>query len=63
MCTFLAKFAFDKATNGQTLNSLYKTQNVVNTYLNVTFEDRRSNAPTLRYNKGHYIGYKISKFF
>ena len=24
-----------------------KTRNVVNTYLNVTFEDRRSNAPTL----------------
>ena len=25
----------------------YKTRNVVNTYLNVTFEDRFSNGPTL----------------
>ena len=44
MCTFWANFALDTATNGQT--DIYKTRNVVNTYLNVTFEDDRSTAPT-----------------
>ena len=39
MCRFWAHFALDKATNGQTYIKH------VNTYLNVTFEDR-PNAPT-----------------
>ena len=43
MCTFSADFVLDTATNGQT----YKIRDVVNTYLNVTFEDLFSNAPTL----------------
>ena len=36
---------FGKATNGQT--DIYKTRDVVITYLNVTFEDPFSKAPTL----------------
>ena len=36
MCTFSANFAFDTATYEQT--NRYKTRDVVNTYLNVTFE-------------------------
>ena len=35
ICEFSANVAFDKATNR------YETRNVENTYLNVTFEDRR----------------------
>ena len=53
MCTFAANFAFDKATNGQT--DIFKTRNVVNTYFNVTFEDRFSNAPTQEKDNGTYV--------
>ena len=45
MCTFSANVAFDTATYERT--NRYKTRDVVNTYLNVTFEDLFSNAPTL----------------
>ena len=43
MCTFSTNVAFDTATNGQT----HETRDVVNTYLNVTFEDLFPHAPTL----------------
>ena len=42
MCKFSANFAFDTATYERT--NKYKTQDVVNTYVNVTFEDLFSNA-------------------
>ena len=48
MCIFSANFAFDTATYQRT--NRYKTRDVVNTYpsyLDVTFEDLFSNAPTL----------------
>ena len=41
MCKFSATVAFDTATNR------YTTRDEVNTYVNVTFEDLFSNAPTL----------------
>ena len=45
MCTCSANVAFYTATYERT--NRYKTRDVVNTYLNVTFEDMFSNAPTL----------------
>ena len=38
MCTFSANFALKKSDER---TNRYKTRNVVNTYLNVTFEDRK----------------------
>ena len=45
MCTFSANFAFDTATYER--KNRYKTRDVINTYVNVTFEELFSNAPTL----------------
>ena len=50
-CEFSENVAFDKATNGQTE---YKTRNVVNTQLNVTFE-----APTLAMSLLKIVGEKL----
>ena len=54
MCIFLANFAFDTATYYRT--NIYKTRDVVNTYLNVTFEYLFSNSPILaKIEFGNYV--------
>ena len=47
MCTFSTNVIFNTAIHMCERTNRYKTRDVVKTYLNVTFEDLFSNAPTL----------------